>query len=485
MTSDHLIKRHQQRPGFRLADVAEVGLPIYTLKVDAVTMAHKRVAPIEEFLLRSVAIGLSNLAEISAFLGINEEVIKPALVNLAQTENIALAAKSGQQVWTLTTKGKTTLGTAEVVSPEESTFPIHFDAILRKPTYFRFQKLLKHSELAEAGLIEIESYPPKRPDMSEVSAVDLERILKNFNVSTEQRRDILAIRDLDQKSIKKHFVSATALLFRALEGSEAQLAFVIDGKLSIEHEIAYARSQGLERTLQSIAQKDFIEAQEIEEIASMVSPPLKAQQQEVEEAVRAAEANVAEAVQQFEKARDEERDDLRQKLDEVQKKLTQLQADEQQFEIKNLYVLDHPPLLQDALLNAQERVLLISPWIRAEVVTRDFLAKLEELLRRKVAVYIGYGFQADETQDSRQADKAAVHKLSELASRYKTFKFSRLGSTHAKVLIKDSEFAAITSFNWLSFKGDPNRQFRDEQGTLVRKGSLVDKKFDELVLRFQ
>ena len=61
----------------------------------------------------------------------------------------------------------------------------------------------------------------------------------------------------------------------------------------------------------------------------------------------------------------------------------------------------------------------------------------------------------------------------------------RLGNTHAKVLIKDSEFAAITSFNWLSFKGDPNKAFRDEQGTVMQVSDLVEQKFSELVSRFR
>jgi len=59
-----------------------------------------------------------------------------------------------------------------------------------------------------------------------------------------------------------------------------------------------------------------------------------------------------------------------------------------------------------------------------------------------------------------------------------------LGNTHAKVLIKDSEFAAVTSFNWLSFKGDPHRTFRDEQGTLLQVSELVEGKFRDLEPRF-
>ena len=42
----------------------------------------------------------------------------------------------------------------------------------------------------------------------------------------------------------------------------------------------------------------------------------------------------------------------------------------------------------------------------------------------------------------------------------------------------------MTSFNWLSFKGDPDRTFRDEQGVLLQEPGLVDQKFNELVMRF-
>jgi hypothetical protein len=42
----------------------------------------------------------------------------------------------------------------------------------------------------------------------------------------------------------------------------------------------------------------------------------------------------------------------------------------------------------------------------------------------------------------------------------------------------------VTSFNWLSFRGDPDKTFRDEQGTLIQQAEHVDNKFNELVKRF-
>jgi hypothetical protein len=49
------------------------------------------------------------------------------------------------------------------------------------------------------------------------------------------------------------------------------------------------------------------------------------------------------------------------------------------------------------------------------------------------------------------------------------------GDTHAKVLIKDSDFSVVSSFNWLSFKGDPSRTFRDEQDLKVQDANFIER----------
>lgn len=96
----------------------------------------------------------------------------------------------------------------------------------------------------------------------------------------------------------------------------------------------------------------------------------------------------------------------------------------------------------------------------------------------------GYGINKQPTANLAPQHQAARDQLSQLAGKYSNFRFKRLGDTHAKVLIKDSEFSVVSSFNWLSFKGDPNRTFRDEQGLKVQDASFIEKKFDELLPRF-
>jgi phosphatidylserine/phosphatidylglycerophosphate/cardiolipin synthase-like enzyme len=129
--------------------------------------------------------------------------------------------------------------------------------------------------------------------------------------------------------------------------------------------------------------------------------------------------------------------------------------------------------------------MIISPWIKAQVVDRDLLSKLKDAIKRGVQIYIGYGIADDEPKRLRKVDKEAEEKLAGLAKRNSNFVFRRFGDTHAKVLVCDSKFCVTGSFNWLSFRGDPDRAFRDEQSVLVEIPEHVDGVFRENLKRFE
>ena len=128
---------------------------------------------------------------------------------------------------------------------------------------------------------------------------------------------------------------------------------------------------------------------------------------------------------------------------------------------KVLSTYDHRPLLIDALENAQNSVIIVSPWIKAGGLNNQILGRIEKALQRKTQIIIGYGI--GEKEDS---DKWILNKLAEVQKKKygQYLKVVRLNNTHEKVLMKDNEFMVITSFNWLSFKGDPEKGFRQETG---------------------
>lgn len=140
--------------------------------------------------------------------------------------------------------------------------------------------------------------------------------------------------------------------------------------------------------------------------------------------------------------------------------------------VRSVSVFEHADLLALALDCAESRILIVSPWVRSAVVTTDFIAKVEQRLRAGVQVTIAHGYG----DDDKGSDDFALRRLENLANRYEHFEFVRLKNTHAKILIFDGQWVS-TSFNWLSFRGDPERTYRMEEGTLVSIPSRVDQEY--------
>jgi hypothetical protein len=486
MSKEEIARKFQHlKPTFHLADQVPVGLPIYSVTIRALTISRKPIPPIDEFVLKCIDRGLHSSAQISEFLGLDETVIKSTLINLAQMDCIALIPKphTRSQILRLTRKGHTTLQTAEMEEPEEREFKLHYDGLLRKAAWYERFQTLRYDELREKDLFEIQVYPPKRPQLSDLEVRDVERIVRALGNPDRRRRDLLAIKKIER--VQKLFIPALALAYVTDGATDIQVAFLVDEKLSIEHELAYAKMDGPKKQAIDKGIKSSI-------AEGQVADELRRELGIREDEVSQAEAEVASALlaaeqceARLESAEDEtEKETLKLKLAELEASKQQAEAAVRALPIRNLYTFDHPPLLEEALSHTKERLMIISPWIKANVVDKDFLDKLEALLKRNVGVFIGYGIREQPTANLDPQHQAAREQLSHLAGKYSNFRFKRLGDTHAKILIKDNDFGVVSSFNWLSFKGDPNRTFRDEQGLKVQDKDFIDKKFAELLPRF-
>jgi len=206
------------------------------------------------------------------------------------------------------------------------------------------------------------------------------------------------------------------LVFRARVGDDVQAAFVIGGKVSEDHELAFAEAQGPARLGLGAPPSPEVQADAEDIMGSGIARDV------LDAAVKAA----------------------REETPSVPSNPT--------YEL--LQTFDHPVYLEQALTETAQRLLIMSPSIKNRVVDNVFVGKLRELLRRGVDVYLGYGFSPEQ---DRKDDDDAVRALARLAAEFSNFRFVRLGDTHAKVLVSDSSFAIFTSFNWLSFVGDPQR----------------------------
>jgi hypothetical protein len=485
VTPEEIAKRYSQRPGYRLADYAEVGLPIYSVTIRALTIARKHISPIEEFILKCVDRGLTSPDEIAQFLGLELQIIKRALVNLAQTDSIALRSldESRLQSLQLTGKGKSILEKAEIAQAEERMFQIHFDGLLKRVAWYGRFQTVRFEELEYKSMIEIQSYPPRRPRVSDLELGELGKIIRALGHSDEYKRELIAVKSIEKA--QKYFLPAVALVYISSQASDVQVAFAVDGKLSPDHEIAFAqmegpRKQGITKAVLSRSR----ESGAVDELRESLSI-LDSQSESLEKANSDVELQLENVKEDLVTTEDDQsRTMLREKLSRLEEEHSRLKEQLGREVIRNLYTIDHPPLLEDALCNASKRLMIISPWIRGDVVDSSFLQKLEGLLKKRVDVFIGYGISEPPTERVKPQDQKAKDNLQRLAQNYHSFRLVRLGNTHSKVLIKDSDYAVIGSFNWLSFRGESNRPFRDEQSVKIQRADLVEQKYQELVGRF-
>ena len=490
MTVEEIADRFDNRTGHKLVAYGAVGLPLYRLTTVGLCLAKKSLDPIEEFVLRSVLAGAESLAETAGFLGLQMSVIDSCVADLIRMECVRLVSStsspSSLSQIELTSKGRELASDLEATVPLEQTVIFCVDGLTRSPRFHPSESLYKPLDLREQGIPEVRAFPARPPNLDEIDIKDVIEVVRLDAGRADTPRQLLRINSIERRD--RVFLEAVALAYRAELGNALHVAFAIDGRLSQKHERAFAKVGGPKKTrlfrgLDKLAAPPPMVDMLGEDLSHRVERAAQGQPcaEELQREARVVRAGLNEARlesgQTPHSGSEHSASDSGRRLKDVKARLEQL-------EVRPLAVYEHPPLLERAIGLAEERVLLISPWIRRAVVTRRFVDTIRESLNRGVRIYIGYGL-SEEDKDEKTWDKDARTELEKLAERFEGFTFQLLGNTHAKVLIKDREFFVISSFNWLSFRGDPNRTFREEWGTLVAIPSVVEEYFQQMVRRFR
>lgn len=448
------------RPGYELATFKEAGLPVYVLTLKVLVLERKELGPIDEAILKAVNAGLIAPEDIVAFLGLSEKVITPVLASLNSSELIAYSRASGstQAKVTLTLKGRNVLAEAAVTKPQEKTMTVCFDALTRKVLLIQAEQLFKPQEMKGHGFYEVPTGLSRRVEVEDIGLKDFDRILERLAPNAKSKSELLAIRRIERRELR--YASCVMLYYRSQSDfSDINVAFWKEDGQALEHEVRFREAGGPE-----LVGSRFLLEEQKPEFNPIVERENEPSAKPMEPQPVTGTAAPAKTDKQ---ASDPER--------------TAPAGDT----LQSILCHDHPPLLRHALLNAKNRLLIISPWINHSVVDWGFVSSLESLLRNGVDVFIGYGIDngegggRDAAQNKPPITPSAKRDLDDLAKRFKNFHFVYVGNTHRKSLVCDDVFAVTTSFNWLSFKGDARYSPRDERGQLVRKKVYVDQQFKD------
>jgi len=444
VTSGEMIRRRfgDHRPGLQLVRVVDAALPVTILRVDVLAQERKPLPLLEEFVLRFVHAGVHEVDEIAGLLGLQRDQVVTTVANQISSNNLTRGwnGKLG-----LTALGLEAAENHAAVQPVLAQLNVVFDRLVWCAQDYARSSLIKKREAQEAGL---EILPAKKTSRIDLNDITVER----FNELVESRDDptrkaeVLRIRKIASQT-QHLYMPAQLLVYGDPDTGEVELGLCINGDLQPGHGLELAAADAVVKLGISVARQ---------EPRPTLAPELEQQRVALEqvEMIRAA----------GEKAATSEEDPAAgpQRVVDIA--------------VRSVDVHEHPQLLSMALNGAKKRLLIIAPWVKGGVVNTDFLSALERRLRAGVEVHIGHGYGPDDSG----SDDFALRKLSNLAARHENLRIVRLKNTHAKILISDDQWVT-TSFNWLSFRGDPNRTYRMEEGTLVQIPSEVNKAFRRYV----
>ncbi|MEV1069847.1 hypothetical protein [Streptomyces sp. NPDC050263] len=433
-----IAKRYaDSRPGLTLVAVADAALPVTQLNVDVLAQERKALPLLDEFVIRLVNIGVRDPEQMANILGLDLKLTESAIVDQLAADNLARGVGQKTRV-ELTRQGRLMAADLEVIRPVQRPLPVTFDRLTWSVASYRPELLLPKKEAEETGLVVLPAARSQRIVSADVTIASLNRLISDG----ERRGRKLEVLAVEKMVPKKHrYLPVKLLVFSDDARTEIQLGVVVDGQLSAPHE----------RALLSLGGPAALNI--------AVGEP----------AVRPALPDDLEAI----RTRQEETTSTE---NSVGAKTGPSETPEgTDVEVRDVSVHEHPDFLRESLADSRRRLLIVSPWVKNSVVDTAFIASLERMLRRKVRIHIAYGIG----EDDRDSHERALSRLRNLAARFKDdFTLVRLKNSHAKILISD-DIWINTSFNWLSFKGDPNRTYRVEEGILVRSWAHVNEAYEK------
>jgi hypothetical protein len=484
VSPEDVAARFDNRPGYRVIDFGVVGLPVYKVTVIGLTLVKKSLDPIEEFVLRAMKAGLSRADEIGGVLGLTDRVISGVVTEMVARENVIVSGRAGKEQLLLTAKGTRVCSEQEEIKPAEQTLPFTFDGFLRRPRWYGDFQLYAPKELKGLAIPELRAFPDRGPELLELNVREVEEVVSLAAGRSDNTLTLLRITSIEKRV--RLFKEGVALAYRAEDGDDIQIAFAIDSRLSESHERAFAEAKGLQRNpiFRELGRRsphtELVEALDAGVMKILSNTEARRGRHEAAKA----RGKVVAAREEIRQTPDNDRNSgAEHSIQTAEEELKSVLQKHGLQEVRPVEVYEHAEFLEDALTNARVRLLIVSPWIRAGVVNPAFVRKVEVLLQRGVRVSIGYGLGLKD-EDERPPDKKATEALHALELRYPGCVVRRLGDTHAKVLIKDRDYYVISSFNWLSFRGDRFRTFREELGTYVSIPERVDELYERLAARF-
>jgi hypothetical protein len=446
---ESVARRLDKREDARVVAYREVGLPIFRLNCLITMQETTSLGTIEEFVLRCLSQDINSSSDMQAFLGLPSKIVAHQLGQLI-FEGAITQIDSAPPKYALTKAGRTRIDGAASVRISREQLPIYVDGITRQVVVVADPRdLWSNAQLEKAAIAVVPPTPRKVPRSSEVDLSEINRMLAAASPDEKLSKRVVRL-DATIGRVALVFRRAIALAYKSDDGRRVSIGYVIDGRESEEHEVTYARSPHPERSVV---------------FGALFSADRR--RREIQLVARELRTDLPEIFPDGELGSDGRT------VVRVKKRKREL-GRRKRVTARPISVYEHAPLMMKALEGATKRLVVVSPWVRASVVNGEFIKALAACLERDTRVTIGYGLGRHD-QYQRVVDEEARAALGSLSSGFKNLELCSKHDMRARVLLMDQSLLVVTTFDWLSYGGDPTRPMREEEGHLVEEAELIER----------
>lgn len=466
MTIEELAKKYAHAiPNSKLVKYYEAAIPQFSMEMILTMEKEKPLSLLQEFIMKFVAEGINEVKDIYTFLGLSSACVNTAIASLQEPGLVTVDIYNASIK--LTEKGKEALKSAKTIVPEDIEYRVFMDGLTGEV----YMDTLRKYQKKELRAFEMMPIPPnvETPKIQDVQYEDVKAAIVKFRKENVYAKDKLEGTLLSIAGMEKVYTeyNKVSILIYVNKSDEIELRVYEKSSRRQDYENILLQMHNKHTRIFEWDVKKEVDEEQEPVFMNIISDDIKDEAR----AYTQRSAEIAKELTQLqtqlnayqEQTSDEksiESDNATEEIAELRKRIEEME-EERRSANRVLSTYDHRPLLIRALNEVQNTVVIISPWIKRGGLNNEILRLIENAVRDGKRVIIGYGISEEE-----DSDKYTIDRLKDIAAKKHKGKLElkALNNTHEKVLLMDNKFLVITSFNWLSFKGDPKRGFRQETG---------------------
>ena len=464
-------RARRQFPDYSVEVAFPVCLPVYELQLTVTVMDEHKVSTTALFVLRLLSAGVSQPSIFGRLLGIPSSYVSGAAAELLSASLIRQRNDRGIEI---TEQGEKVLSNSgKSTRPRNRSIRVPYDHLTKSVISIDVERLLDRDAVQRAGSFIVPARP-RKPRLGNISISEVKDFARERILSRETDVfDITALKDArlryrdDVILVKLVAPNVNAPIFAAyraqqyLEEETASIQRLAEGGIDLvpeEWKLGFDTSPSNPLTASGEEISLLLDIVGIHRESRKKTDAAAEARATLNDTKEAREQSVL--VNRVERLETENLS-LQNKLADREAKL----KEHTNGACRLIRTEEHRPLLLQAIDDSSLELTLVSAWINPYAFDDEVSRRLVAAIGRGVTVRIAWGMGVRHPDGPRQqaTGNRVISEFKRLVPEILRHSLTvKFATTHEKFIICDDRFCAWGSFNWLSYRGEPDDAYRRE-----------------------